>query len=102
MGFPGVVIPGFLASSISFLDLKSSLKVEKIRSARILTTQKTILYDAAERGLMRGTLKCILPLASAFVDSLVYITRPDICVLATYRLTFMWVANLLFSDRASK
>lgn len=51
---------------------------------------------------MRDTLKCVLPLASAFMDSLMYVTRPDICALAPHRLTFMWVANLLFSDRASK
>lgn len=38
VGSPGAVIPGFLASSVSFLDLNSSRKVEKIRPARMLTT----------------------------------------------------------------
>lgn len=38
VGFPGAVIRGFPASRVSFSDLNSSRKVEKIRPARMLTT----------------------------------------------------------------
>ena len=38
MDSPGAVIPSFLASGVSLLDVNSSLGVQKIGSAGILTS----------------------------------------------------------------